>query len=127
LSCPSLVAIVDDDAAVRMAMGSLVRASGHRACLFDSAEAFLASPCLDRTACLIVDVRMPGLGGLGLQAALQRRQPRIPVIFITASPEAHFRRQAEAAGAVGYFGKPVEADALLRCLEAALQGAPPAA
>jgi FixJ family two-component response regulator len=97
-------------------MSSLVRSLGHEACMFASAEEFLASPRLNDTSCLIVDVQMPGMSGLDLQAELQSRGSRIPIIIITAFPEDRFRRRAEAAGAVGFFRKPVDGHIIVDCL-----------
>ena len=116
-----LVSIVDDDESVRAAMSSLVRSLGYEACVFASAEAFLSSPRLHHTACLIVDVQMPGMTGLELQAELHARRYGIPTIFITAFSEERIRRRAEAAGAVGFFSKPVEAHIIIGCLDAALR------
>jgi FixJ family two-component response regulator len=114
------VSIVDDDESVRTAMSSLLRSLGYEACVFTSAEAFLSSPRLQDTSCLIVDVQMPGMSGLDLQAELRGRDAGIPIIFVTAFPEERVRRRAEAAGAVGFFGKPVDGGIIIRCLDAAL-------
>jgi FixJ family two-component response regulator len=122
LSQVPVIAIVDDDQSVRAAMGSIVRSLGYKVELFAAAEAFLASPRLRDTHCLIVDVQMPGMSGLDLQDELRTRQAAIPVIFITAFPEEHIQRRAEAGGAKGFFGKPVDGHAIIRCLEATLQG-----
>ena len=116
-----LVSIVDDDDSVRTAMSSLVRSLGYEACVFASAEAFLASPRLQDTACLIADIQMPGMSGLDLQSELQARQHRIPIIFITAFPEERIRKRAEAAGAVGFFSKPVDGHVIIGCLDSALK------
>ena len=116
-----VVSIVDDDASVRAGLESLVRSLGYEACVFASAEALLSSPRLGDTGCLIVDVQMPGMTGLDLQTELQARRCAIPIIFITAFPEERIRRHAEAAGAVGFFGKPVEGGILVDCLDAALR------
>jgi FixJ family two-component response regulator len=121
LSHVPVVSIVDDDESVRTAMSSLVRSLGYEACDFGSAEAFLASPRLHDTSCLIVDVQMPGMTGLDLQAELQARRSGIPVMFITAFPEDRIRRRAEGAGALGFFSKPVDGDIIIRTLHAALQ------
>src|SRR5215475_11806517 len=120
LSQVPVVSIVDDDESVRVPMGSLVRSLGYEACVFASAEAFLASPRLHDTSCLILDVQMPGMSGLDLQAELRGRGTGIPVIFVTAFPEERIRRRAEAAGAVGFFAKPVDGGIIIRCLDAAL-------
>ena len=102
-------------------MSSLVRSLGYEACVFASAEAFLASPRLHETSCLILDVQMPGMGGLELQSQLAARQLRIPTIFITAFPEERIRKRAEASGAVGFFGKPVDSQVIIGCLDSALK------
>jgi len=114
------VSVVDDDESVRIAMSSLLRSLGYDACVFASAEAFLASPRLHDSACLIVDMHMPGMTGLDLQAELRSRHRDVPIIFITGFPEETLRRRAEAAGAVGFFGKPVDGGIIIRCLDAAL-------
>lgn len=102
-------------------MSSLVRSLGHEAAVFGSAEAFLSSPRLHDTHCLILDVQMPGMSGLDLQDELRARRHSVPIIFITAFPEEPVRRRAETGGALGFFGKPVDAQSLIRCLDTALQ------
>ncbi len=121
MSRPSLISIVDDDESVRNAMSSLVRSLGFAACAFASAEEFLASPRLNDTSCLVVDVQMPGLSGLDLQSELATRDRRMPIILITAFPEERIRKRAEDAGAVGFFSKPVDSHALIECLDTALK------
>ncbi len=115
-----MISIIDDDESVRVATGSLVRSLGLGATLFASAEAFLASACLDDTACVITDVQMPGMSGVELQSFLLGRGQRTPIIFITAFPEERVRRQVDAAGAAGFLSKPFDGDAMIKCLEAAL-------
>src|SRR5262249_42703217 len=99
----AVVSILDDAEWFRPAMRSLVRPLGYEALVFAPAEAFLASPRLGDTSCLIVDIQMPGMSGLDLQAELQARRSAIPVIFITAFPEERIRQRAVAAGALGFF------------------------
>ena len=123
LSRAPVVSIVDDDDSVRTAMSSLVRSLGYEACLFASAEAFLASPHLDDTSCLIADIQMPGMSGLDLQSELHARQRYIPIIFITAFAEERIRKRAEAAGALGFFSKPVDSRTIIGCLDMALKHA----
>jgi FixJ family two-component response regulator len=120
-SVSHLVCIVDDDESVRIAMGSLIRSLGHEASVFESAEAFLVSPEVEQTSCLIVDMQMPGMSGLDLQVELKARRPRLPVIIITAFPEPRLRQQAEASGAVGFFSKPIDGDIFVECLQRALE------
>jgi FixJ family two-component response regulator len=119
LSRAAIIAIVDDDESVRAAMSSLVRSLGYQACEFASAEDFLASPRQD-TACLIADVQMPGMSGLELQDTLLAQDRCLPIIFITAFPADRIRKRAEAAGAMGFFSKPVDSQTIIRCLDAAL-------
>jgi FixJ family two-component response regulator len=114
------VSIVDDDESVRTAIGRLVRSLGYRSSEFASAEAFLASPWRTETACLIADVQMPGMSGLDLQDALRAQGTLLPVIFITEFPTDAVRKRAQAAGAAGFFGKPVEAQDLIVCLKKSL-------
>jgi FixJ family two-component response regulator len=118
-----VVCIVDDDESVRAGVESLVRSLGYEACAFPSAEAFLSSPRLGDTACLIVDVQMPGMTGLDLQDELHARHCGIPVIFITAFPEERTRRRATESGAAGFFSKPVDGCILVDCLDTALRRA----
>ena len=120
LSSAAIISIVDDDESVRTAMSSLVRSLGYRAYEFESAEAFLASPRLQDASCLIVDVQMPGMSGLDLQDALLVREQVVPIIFITAFPTDSLRQRAEAAGAAGFFSKPVDSQMIIRCLDVAL-------
>ena len=102
-------------------MSSLVRSLGYDACVFASAEAFLASPHLHDTSCLIADVQMPGMSGLDLQSKLIALGQDIPIIFITAFAEERRRKQAEGAGAVGFFSKPVDSRMIIGCLDAVLK------
>jgi FixJ family two-component response regulator len=120
LSSAAIISIVDDDESVRTAMSSLIRSLGYRAYEFASAEAFLASPRRLDTSCLIVDVQMPGMSGLDLQDALLAKQARLPIIFITAFPIDRVRERAEAAGAAGFFSKPVDSQSMIHCLDTAL-------
>jgi FixJ family two-component response regulator len=120
VSRAAIISIVDDDKSVREAMSSLVRSLGYQACEFDSAEAFLASPRLQETSCLIADVQMPGMSGLELQDVLLARHQGLPIIFISAFPADRIRKRAEAAGAAGFFSKPVDSQMIIRCLDAAL-------
>jgi len=115
-----LISIVDDDEAVRTAMAALVRALGYEARAYASAEAFLKSPSAAGSACLIVDVQMPGMSGPELQKRLLLATQAPPMIFITAFPDAEVRQQVLAAGAVDVLGKPCEGKALVDTIEAAL-------
>jgi FixJ family two-component response regulator len=105
---------------LRAAMVSMVRSAGFAARAFASAEAFLQSPELDETACLISDVQMPGISGLELQSRLASQNRRTPIIMITAFPDARIQEKALKAGAVCFLRKPFEAETLFRCLGRAL-------
>jgi FixJ family two-component response regulator len=115
-----LITVVDDDAAVREAVQSLLRSVGLRAEGFTSAQDFLQSDHLPDTACLIVDVRMPGMSGLELQQQLTTAQCPLPILFITAHGDAETRARALRAGAVGFLDKPFSEEVLLRAVQAAL-------
>jgi FixJ family two-component response regulator len=117
---PSLVYVVDDDESVRRALRRLLHSWGLRATTFASATEFLDSGPCEEDACLIADIRMPGLGGLDLQRELLAKGSTIPVIFITAFDTAETRKQARALGAAGYFRKPVDDQALLDAIRWAL-------
>lgn len=115
-----LVVIVDDDELMRSALHGLMKEAGFRALTFASAEEFLNSGEQGRTACLIADIRMPGMSGLDLQSKLNRDRIRIPIIFITALGDEKMRMQALRAGAVEFLSKPFDDDALLDSVRAAL-------
>ncbi len=116
-----LVAIVDDDDSMRSALQGLLKAVGLPARAFASAEEFLASGQQHQTACLITDIRMPGISGLELLAKLTAEHCRIPTIFITAHSDATMRMQALRAGAVEFLAKPFDDEALLESVRAALE------
>jgi FixJ family two-component response regulator len=116
-----MVAIVDDDDLMRTALQGLLKSAGLLAQAFPSAEEFLRSGHQHDTACLITDIRMPGMSGLELQAQLNADQCRIPTIFITAHGDAKMRMQAMRAGAVEFLAKPFDDEALLESVRAAME------
>jgi FixJ family two-component response regulator len=116
-----MVAIVDDDDLMRAALLGLLKSAGLPAQAFASAEEFLKSGQQRDTACLITDIRMPGMSGLELQAHLNADHFRIPTIFITAHGDAKMRMQAMRAGAVEFLAKPFDDEALLESVQAALE------
>jgi FixJ family two-component response regulator len=116
-----LVAIVDDDQSVRVALEGLLRSAGLTARAFQSAEEFMGSGQQFQVACLIADIRMPGMSGLELQAKLNAEHCRIPIVFITAHGDAQMRMQALRAGAVEFLAKPFNDEALLETVRAALE------
>ena len=117
---PNLVVIVDDDDSMRSALQGLLKVAGLQAQVFTSAEEFLSSGQQYHTACLIADIRMPGMSGLELQARLNADRCKIPTIFITAHGDAKMRLQALREGAVEFLSKPFDDEALLESVRAAL-------
>ena len=117
----NLIAIVDDDDSMRGALYGLLKAVGLPAIAFASAEEFLNSGQQHQIACLIADIRMPGMSGLDLQARLNSERCRIPTIFITAHGDAKMRLQALREGAVEFLSKPFDDEALLESVRAALE------
>jgi FixJ family two-component response regulator len=116
-----LVAILDDDDSMRSALQGLLKSAGMPAQAFASAEEFLKSGQQHKTACLIADIRMPGMSGLELQAHLNAEHCRIPTIFITAHGDTKMRMQALRAGAVEFLSKPFDDEILLESVRAALE------
>ena len=115
------VAVVDDDESVREALQSLLRSVGYRAEGFDSAEAFLLSGRLPEMDCLILDVKMPGMGGMALQEGLGHIKPPLPTVFLTAHGDEATRRQAMQLGVVGFLRKPCSDEDLLSAVRLALE------
>ena len=116
----TLVAVVDDDASIRVATDSLLRSRGYAVCTFASAGDFLKSTTLDETACVITDVRMPVMGGIELQAILRAQGSTVSFVFITGFPEGAVRMQAMNGGAKAFLTKPFDASTLIQHVEAAL-------
>jgi FixJ family two-component response regulator len=116
-----LIAIVDDDDSMRSALLGLLESAELTAQSFASAEEFLKSGQRHQIACLIADIRMPGMSGLELQARLNSERCRIPIIFITAHGDEKMRMQALRAGAVEFMAKPFDDEALLESVRAALE------
>jgi FixJ family two-component response regulator len=116
-----LIAIVDDDQSVQCALKDLIESEGLSTLCFGSAEQFLDSEARYKAACLIADVRMPGMSGLELQAKLKAERCRIPIIFITAHGDAKMRIQAMRDGAVEFLTKPFDNAVLLEAVHAAVE------
>jgi RNA polymerase sigma factor (sigma-70 family) len=113
------VYIVDDDASVRDALALLLSLRGYRTALFASAEDFLRVWGPDWTGCLVVDIKMPGMSGLALQAELAQRAVRLPVVIITAHGSVASARDAFRLDAVDFLEKPFDDDALVAAIEGA--------
>ena len=116
-----LVAIVDDDDSMRSALHGMLKAVGLPALAFASAEEFLNSGQQHHAACLIADIRMPGISGLELQAKLNAEDCRIPTIFITAHGDEKMRMRALKAGAVEFLAKPFDDEVLLESVRVAME------
>jgi FixJ family two-component response regulator len=121
MSLPPLIHIVDDDESVRSAMTRLLVAAGYGVRTYASAGDFLLDPPPDAPGCLLLDLSMPGPSGLDLQDSLARHGVRLPVIFFTGHGDLATGIRAMKAGAVDFFTKPVERQALLAAIESALQ------
>jgi FixJ family two-component response regulator len=115
-----LVAIVDDDKSIRNATRDLLRAAGFSTATFEDAESFLGSASRAAAACLVADMRMPGMTGLELYQALVASRERIPTVIITAHPEELTQSRAREAGITCYLSKPFAPDDLLECVREAL-------
>ena len=115
-----LVSVVDDDELVRRATGRLIRSFGFTVVVFSSAEEFLLSGRLRDTSCLVLDLHMPRMNGLQLQAYLVQAGCLMPIIFITAYSDEKVRAQALQAGAVCFIEKPFSDAALLNGIRRAL-------
>jgi FixJ family two-component response regulator len=117
----SLVSVVDDDESVRESLPDLLREFGFAAEAFSSAEEFLASDCVCRTRCLILDIAMPDMTGPDLQRELTLRRKEIPVVFITAHEDETVRRSLLEQGAVECLFKPFSDTALREALDSAFR------
>jgi FixJ family two-component response regulator len=115
-----LIAIIDDDEAMQDSLRDLLEAAGLAARCFGSAEEYLKSDLHCRAACLIVDIRMPKMSGLELQAKLKEEECNVPIIFITAHGDARMRIQAMRRGAVEFLAKPFDHQLLLKRVRTAL-------
>lgn len=115
-----MIAVVDDDNAVRASIDSLVRSLGFLVNVFSSAEDFLRSDYVRNADCLITDVQMPKMSGVELHEHLTTQGIHIPTIFITAFPEETVRKRAMTGAAVCFLAKPFQVQTLIDCLESTL-------
>lgn len=114
------ISIVDDDESIREALKSLMRSARLHAEAFASAEDFLASERLADTACLILDVNLPGMSGFELQSLLKTQKRGIPIIFITAQADDASRQRALKSGAIECLSKPVRREPLFKAIQSAI-------
>jgi len=117
----AVVYVVDDDRSVREATGNLLESVGLRVHCFETAQEFLRSPRPDAPACLVLDVRMPGLSGLDLQRELARTSTSIPIIFVTGHGDVPMSVQAMKAGAIEFLMKPFRDQELLDAIQKAME------
>jgi FixJ family two-component response regulator len=118
---PPRVYIIDDDDAVRDSLALLLRLHGFDTLEFDGAEAFLSAVAAEWSGIILVDLRMPGMSGLELQAELQARKIELPVIVITAHGETSAARTSFKAGAVDFLEKPIDREQLLNAVREGLR------
>jgi FixJ family two-component response regulator len=114
------VFVVDDDASVRKALGRLIRSAGYAVEVFGAASEYLSRQVPDRPACLVLDIRMPGMTGVELQRAICGTKMYLPIVFITGHGDESIREQSLAAGAVDVLYKPVDDQVLLAAIDRAL-------
>jgi two-component system response regulator FixJ len=114
------VIVVDDDLSVRRSLTRLLVSAGYEVITCSSAEEFLGMPSVTHPACLVADVRMPGMTGLDLLEALRTRRPSLPIILISGDADADAPSHARAAGAVRFLLKPFASEDLLGALAEAL-------
>ena len=115
------VFVVDDDASVREAIAALLRSAGLNAEVFGTAHEFLATPPADLPSCLVLDVRLPGLSGLDLQAQMAERRLDIPIVFITGHGDVPTSVRAMKAGALEFLTKPFSDQELLDAIGKAIE------
>ena len=108
-----IVAVVDDDESIRKTVSSIVESDGLEVAAYGSAEEFLERGGPADSACLILDVHLPGISGVDLQELLNRSHSRIPIIFISADADEQTRERALRAGAAGFLSKPFSVSSLL--------------
>jgi len=117
----SLLAILDDDESVQIALQDLIEAEGLSALCFGNAEQFLESTVRHKASCLIADIRMPGMSGIELQEKLKRDKCPMPIIFITGLGDVPMAVRAMRGGAIDFLTKPIDEAALLKSIERAVE------
>ncbi len=123
---PRSVSIVDDDASLRVALTTFLRSFGYAVSGFGSVEEFMLAPEYQSAACIVTDIQLPGQSGIDLKRRLGVARPDVPVIMITARSEPALLASARGSGAWCLLQKPFAGDALVRCIEGALDGRPSA-
>lgn len=122
MSTLSVIAVIDDDASVRVATNNLLSSHGYLVQTFASAEEFLRSAYLDESSCVIADVQMSAMSGLDLLAHMRTQGYNAPFIIISAVPEESICARALRAGAICFLAKPFAGSVLINCVKTALKG-----
>jgi FixJ family two-component response regulator len=118
-----VISIIDDDELVRDAVQNLIRSLGYAVATHASAESYLSSSDHWNSSCVIADIQMPGMSGVDLQTQLIAEGNPTPIIFMTAFGDEAVRKRVLDAGALAYLNKPINDNALIHCLEKALNRA----
>jgi FixJ family two-component response regulator len=120
MSGPKVIALVDDDVAIREALQDLLRSCGYETRAFSSAEHFLAECQIGTVGCIVLDMKMPGMSGLELQAHLLSAGGAPPIVFMTSHADSQMRSAAMRAGAHAFLEKPVDDHVLIERLQSAM-------
>jgi FixJ family two-component response regulator len=115
-----LIAVVDDEESVRLALGRLLRASSYEVAIFGSGREFLQSLQARRPSCVVLDYQMPGMTGRDVQRALFVAKEHLPVIIVTAHDHPALREKCLADGAAAYFAKPLRREQLVAAIDVAI-------
>lgn len=121
LDDPGIVHIVDDDEAIRQSVGFLLRKAGYPVETYPTGTAFMRAASRETRGCVLLDVRMPDIDGLEVQARLAERGIGVPVVMLTGHGDVTLAVRAVKAGAIEFLEKPFERSALLAAIEAALE------
>jgi FixJ family two-component response regulator len=121
---PSTIIVIDDDPSVRRALGRVMTSDGLAWEAYGSSEDFLNAGNLEQAGCVVADMTLPGMDGIELKERLNTTRPDLPLIFLTAHDTTEIRIAARAAGAAGFFSKPVDTQALLDAIHWALHPPP---
>ncbi|MBW9051104.1 response regulator transcription factor [Rhizobium mesosinicum] len=114
------IAVVDDDRSIREALQDMLQSYGYSCSTFDSAKAFLGFDSASDFDCIILDVSMPEIDGLELQASLRTAGLNVPIVFVTSHDDDRTRDAALAGGALAFLGKPVDLERLLHFISIAM-------
>jgi FixJ family two-component response regulator len=115
------IAVIDDDASVRRALQRLLQSAGFTVETFATASEFLDAPYWTQTACLVLDIHLPGVSGFELQEYLEVSGVPIPIVFITALDDVSTRERVNSTGAAGYLRKPFDQDTLIEAISRAIE------